>query len=302
MFESLFANRGLSLDRLRALVEVHDAGSIAHAAPGDPVRQSQYSRQLREISEFFGVEVARRHGKILKLTAQGTRLADLAREHFRSLQDFRAECRSESVDYTIAAGDSLVHWLIIPRLGALISSATPTRFALSNLRTNEIVQHLGDGRVDFGVIRKDAVSSGLKSAPLGVLSYVAVIPHALVRKGSKPVLRDVLGSLPLASQTADGQFSQRLREIAQSLGVELRPALACQSFPQMLVAVKSGAFAAILPALALDDLAPGSFLVLPAGPLQKLHRAMVLTWNPRLVDVRPRAAQLIDQLRRALQI
>src|SRR5689334_689413 len=60
MFENLFSDRGLSIDRLRVLVEVHDAGGIAQAAPGDPVRQSQYSRQLRELSEFFGVEVARR--------------------------------------------------------------------------------------------------------------------------------------------------------------------------------------------------------------------------------------------------
>jgi DNA-binding transcriptional LysR family regulator len=52
MFENLFSERGLSLDRLKVLIEVRDAGSIAQAAPGDPVRQSQYSRQLRELSEF----------------------------------------------------------------------------------------------------------------------------------------------------------------------------------------------------------------------------------------------------------
>ena len=79
MFEKLFSERGLSLDRLRVLVEIHDAGSIAQAAPGDLVRQSQYSRQLRELSEFFGCEVAQRRGKLLKLTGRGARLAELAR-------------------------------------------------------------------------------------------------------------------------------------------------------------------------------------------------------------------------------
>ena len=56
MFETLFSERGLSLDRLKVLIEVRDAGSIAQAAPADPVRQSQYSRQLRELSEFFGCD------------------------------------------------------------------------------------------------------------------------------------------------------------------------------------------------------------------------------------------------------
>jgi hypothetical protein len=40
MFDSLFSERGLSLDRLKVLIKVRDAGSIAQAAPGDPVRQS----------------------------------------------------------------------------------------------------------------------------------------------------------------------------------------------------------------------------------------------------------------------
>ncbi|HWY75152.1 MAG TPA: hypothetical protein VN281_06020 [Verrucomicrobiae bacterium] len=43
MFERLFAESGLSLDRLRSLLEVGATGSIAKAADGDPVRQSQYS-------------------------------------------------------------------------------------------------------------------------------------------------------------------------------------------------------------------------------------------------------------------
>src|SRR5580700_6406348 len=109
MFESLFDERGLSLDRLRALLEVRDAGSIAEAAPGDPVRQSQYSRQLRELSEFFGVSVGRRQGKVLKLSPEGAHLAELVREQFRLLQDFRAECRADATDYAIASGDSLIH-------------------------------------------------------------------------------------------------------------------------------------------------------------------------------------------------
>src|SRR5882757_1637877 len=117
MFEPLFAERGLSLDRLKVLIEVRDAGSIAQAAPGDPVRQSQYSRQLRELSEFFGSEVAQRRGKILKLTPEGERLAELARDQLRALADFRSECRQQSVVFTLGAGDSLIQWLVIPRLG-----------------------------------------------------------------------------------------------------------------------------------------------------------------------------------------
>ena len=320
MFEKLFSERGLSLDRLRALVEVHDAGSIAQAAPGDLIRQSQYSRQLREISEFFGCEVARRQGKLLKLSAQGARLAELARGQLRALEDFHSECREESIDYTIAAGDSLIHWLVIARMGAVVSEAGDVaRFVMANLRTNEIVRQLADGRVDFGVVRRDALAQAgagadgvrgvkLKSAPLGALTYAAVAPVALLGGAARAArqrlgLVDVLGgALPLAAQMADGQFTQRLRDIAAGLGVEMRPALACQSFPQTLAAVRSGGFAAVLPVIALRVLEKGSFVEVNAPELAKLKRDLVLAWNPRLEQVRPNARRLAELLRGELRL
>lgn len=301
MYENLFSERGLSFDRLRVLVEVHDAGGIAQAAPGDPVRQSQYSRQLRELSEFFGIEVARRQGRQLKLTPQGVQLAELVRLQLHSLQDFRAECRAESVDYSIAAGDSLIHWLVIPRLAAVVRHKEAVRFATCNLRTNEIVQQLMDGRVDFGVIRKDALTAPLKCSPLGILNFVAVVPKALVSPGRDPSLADVLGQWPFAAHTSDGQFTQKLRAIAKSLKTELRPALICQSFPQALAAVRSGGFGSVLPTLALNDLEPGSYLEIPAGPLGNLNRSIVLAWNSRLPRVRLGAKKLIERLQTELR-
>lgn len=302
MFEKLFSERGLSLDRLRVLVEVHAAGSIAQAAPGDPIRQSQYSRQLRELAEFFGCEVAQRKGKLLKLTAEGARLAELALEQLRTLDDFRADCAAESIDYTICAGDSIIHWLIIPRLGTLLASTPGTRFATVNLRTNDIVQRLADGRVDFGVIRRDAVVTGLKFASLGAWHYTLAIPSALAPKKPKPTVASVLSSLPIAAQTTDGQFAERLRALLHALGVESRHALACQSFPQTLAAVRSGAFAAVIPELATADLPAKGFVHIGGAPLNGLSRELVLAWNPRLVRVRPAAAKLIEKLERLLRL
>jgi DNA-binding transcriptional LysR family regulator len=297
MFEKLFSERGLSLDRLRVLVEIHDAGSIAQAAPGDLVRQSQYSRQLRELSEFFGCEVAQRRGKLLKLTAQGSRLAELARTQLRSLQDFKAECASEHIDYTIAAGDSVIHWLVIPRIGALMAKTPGIRFATTNVRTNEVVQQLSDGRADFGIVRKDAIPTGLKTAPLGLIEYIAAVPAALCKSRKPPSLKDVLSTLPIAAQTTDGQFTQRLRDIAASFAIEFNPALACQSFPQTLVAVRSGAFAAILPDIALQSFDEGKILRVKSDDLATLSRPLALAWNPRAVHVRPNFSKLVDQLK-----
>ena len=64
----LFLKSGLSLERLRAFLLFREAGSITRAAGGDPVRVSLISRQLRELEEFFEVEL------VAKISCTKTRL------------------------------------------------------------------------------------------------------------------------------------------------------------------------------------------------------------------------------------
>jgi DNA-binding transcriptional LysR family regulator len=133
------------------------------------------------------------------------------------------------------------------------------------------------------------------------LSFVAVVPKSLAPNRGSPTLRDVLGGLPFAAHTSDGQFTQKLRDVARGLKTELRPALICQSFPQSLAGVRSGGFASVLPALALKDLAAGSYHEIPGGALGNLNRAIVLAWNARLPRVRPGAKKLIERLQAELR-
>jgi DNA-binding transcriptional LysR family regulator len=301
MFESLFSERGLSLDRLKVLIEVRDAGSIAQAAPGDSIRQSQYSRQLRELAEFFGCEVTERRGKVLKLTDKGERLAELAREHLRSLDEFRSECKGETAVFSIGAGDSLIQWLVIPRLAQVLSQFPGTRFATTNLRTNEIVHQLADSRLDFGIIRKNAITTGVKAVSLGPVAYAAVVPEALTRN-KRLTLKQALAELPLATQTTDGQFTAGLRDLAHAFEVPLLPALACQSFPQTMAAVRTGKFWAIVPELALRELPSGLVHRINDEMLATLTREAMLAWNPRVVRIRPAAARVAIALQAALKI
>ncbi len=72
-------------------------------------------------------------------------------------------------------------------------------------------------------------------------------------------------------------------------------------FPQTVSAVRSGNFAAILPMLALDDLSPGSCLIVQTVGLKPLTRKLALVWNPRVAHVRHGASKLIQQLRTELK-
>src|SRR5687768_15228389 len=144
MFESLFVKGRLSLERMRTLVEVASAGSISKAAPGDPTRQSQYSRQLKELEEFFGTELAARHGRRLELNAEGRRLAQIGHEILVRLHDFQATRLSAPLQVTLGAYESLIHWRLAGCMSAFQQGSPKVECRLTAQTTNDIITGLLD--------------------------------------------------------------------------------------------------------------------------------------------------------------
>jgi|CXWL01.1.fsa_nt_gi DNA-binding transcriptional LysR family regulator len=302
MFDELFSRSGISLERLRALVEIYDAGSIAGAAPGDPVRNSQHSRQLRELAEFFGCELAERKGKNITLTEDGVQLAKSAGQFLQHMQDLAAHCRNDRIAYNIGAGDSLIQWLVIPRVAAIVDALPEIRLGTTSMRTADIVKQVDECRLDLGLVRRTAETRGLRSVNLGRMGYCLMVPNALIAGKVRPMIPDVFRDYPMAMQISAGEFTTRLREIAVQSGPNFRPALACQSLPQVLAAVRSRRFAAVLPELALADLPQNTFTKLAGSELNALRRDICLIWNPRLATIRPHALRLIEQCQITFQL
>ena len=76
--------KGLSLDRLETLSRIVAQGGIARAASGDANRQSQFSRQIAELEEWFGVNLLDRSSTPSKPTEAALRIA-------RQVDEFRRE-------------------------------------------------------------------------------------------------------------------------------------------------------------------------------------------------------------------
>jgi DNA-binding transcriptional LysR family regulator len=54
------------------------------------------------------------------LTEAGRRLQALAREQLQGLQDFKHDCATERVQLSLAEGDSIIQWVLIPKLPGLL--------------------------------------------------------------------------------------------------------------------------------------------------------------------------------------
>ena len=302
MFEKLFARGGLSMDRLRVLCEVAEAGSIARAAGRDPVRQSQFSRQLKELEDFFEIELTRRQGKGLVLTDAGKELVQIARESIGRLHDFQLEAGARPLCYSIGGGDSLVQWLVLPRLAGLQSALPNISLRLQNLRTAEVISRLQELSLDFGLVRRDAISEPLAAFPLGRMKYALYCPRTLAPGKEPPGLRQLLPGVPLAMQSGDGAFVQQFRDWAAKSRLNVSIQLECESFPQACRALVSGCFATILPTMARCDLPDAAFLEFDLPFLNKKPRQMCLAWNPRTLRLRSAATRIADVLKAALRL
>ena len=299
MFERLLSKGGLSLERLRTLIAVAEACGITLAAKGDPATQSLYSRQIRELEEFFGVKLVTRKGKGVAMTSAGTRLVTVARGCLLSLEGFLVETGKQKARFEIGAGDSVLQWKVIPDCLAQVVRQTGCEVRLHNLKTEEIVTGLRELTLDFGLVRDSAITPPLQSQRLFHSGYALFVPEALIPTGHRLVLREILHEVPLAL-LSDSSVMDALQSVVAPN--ELKVGAMCDSFTQAASALLTGRFGAVLPTIASSSLPQGQFRMIELKELQAMKRTVHLAWNPRMLALRPRATDVQRILRSALEV
>lgn len=286
MVADLLSESGLSLERLQSFCRVAEAGGVTRAAKGDATKQSLYSRQVKELEEFFGAELMRRKGRGIVLTPAGQRLHSIAREQFAALSDFKTECRAQPLEIVIGAGDSLIQWLLLPRLSAIEKKLPNAQHKFLNLTNAEIVHRLHEGLIDFGVVRKGEAIKPLGSAPLGRVAFSLFVPEQMHARTKGMQFGEFIGALPLAVLEGEGNFRQELAAIARKSKLRLNVKVECSSFPLVARALASGTLAGILPSMAAEEMQQLGMKEIPTKALQAFEREICLVWNPRQLRVR----------------
>lgn len=285
---------GISLDRLRSFLSVVDAGGFAKSAPGDPSRQSQLSRQVRDVERALGVSLLRREGRSVAPTTAGLRLATVVRDLADGLREVGTLPDEAPTEVTLASGDSVLRWLVIPSLGSALGP--PPRALVSLVASSNVLDDVMSGRAHLGVLRAQAIPAGITTSACGTLGYSLFVPRGLARAGDD--LRALLLRVPLADVSGDREPLDRL---AAALRLPLVASLTCETFPQAAGAVASGHFAALLPAVAATEL-PGAVATSFAVPALRLRSSrLTLLARTRTLETRPAAARLFAALGAALR-
>lgn len=271
---------GLSITRLVSFRQIAEVGSFARAAPDDPVRQSQLSRQVGDLERHFGKALVERSGRGIRVTAAGERLAAVVRELEKGLDDVRSEEANAPLPYSFGAGDSLLQWWVVPRIGEVAKQVPRAVASLVSLSSADVVARLLDARLDFGLVRASEVPKELESRPLFALEYALYVPRKLRAKAPSDDVATMLTIVPLALQSSEEELNERILATARKVGAA-QPALVCETFPQACSAVRSGRYAALLPTIVESELPARDVVEVKLPGLGRFSAKLHLAWHPR---------------------
>jgi DNA-binding transcriptional LysR family regulator len=301
MFSDLTKRTGFSLERVISFCEVAKAGSIAKAAAkaaGKESKQSQYSKQIKELESFFGVELTHKNRRSKNsglLTPHGEQLRQVAQKSLGALEDFVLQVTSGRTSCRLAAGNSLLTWLIIPLLAKKQEEFSDIEFHLTDMDTTDTLNALCARELDIGLVRTSAIDSPLlESSTVRSVSYVIATP-----KGWGTKLEKNFSALPFAVIEASEQLEDLRRAIQKSITTGKMPSpekYVCRDACQCLEFVRSGKAAAIVP-----EIAPLKDLDLVRPPwLKTFERKISLVWHRELKDNKIRVFDVLQTVKASL--
>ena len=259
---------GISLDRLTAFCRVAAAGSVTLAAGGNASRQSQFSRQIKELETFFKTKLIERKDGGVVLTDAGEDLHRMAEAQILSLKRFREKQAVEPDKLRVLAPDFLINWLILPRLDKIRQIFPEARLDLSANHGGSMIQTY-DQVYGVSLCWAQPDDKPEPQKELGTLRTALFVP-----KAAAPALRDEAGIRGLAQRLVlrDAGRHPIVPLSTQDGKVSAGEVIGLDSDLQQADMVAAGEFAAVLPMLAVQRLPEERFWRFPLPKGNRFER------------------------------
>ncbi len=172
----------MTLQELRYVVALADAGHFGHAAEICFVGQSTLSTQIKKLEDYLGIVIFDRSLKCVTLTPAGVEIVDSARRIIEEANRIY-ELSRQIKDPMVRA----IHLGVIPTLGPyylphvlpVIHEQFPKlRLLLREEMTPHVLTHLTEGKLDAGLLALPlpAEDPALEIVPLFCESFLAAVP------------------------------------------------------------------------------------------------------------------------------
>ncbi|MFI6814759.1 LysR substrate-binding domain-containing protein [Nonomuraea sp. NPDC050328] len=277
----------LSTTRLKVLLEVFRAGSIAGAARTLKLSPSALSHQLAKLEEEAGVGLVERGAQSLRLTAAGRRLAMRAQEVLDLLEatekDLLELARADSGHLRVGFFASAGYRLLPLALARFAARHPGVELDLEEGQPHELMPELERGEIDLLVVFEHPLDPwrapvGVEVVPLFDEPQLVVVPA-----GHPAGRRDRVRLAELAGEawiTSYGTGSPVLSVLERAAALEgFTPRIRCRSdhYEVTIGLVRAGLGVALVPSLGVHG-ATGVEVCRVVG--DRLHRRIGVAMRP----------------------
>ena len=173
-------NEGIELRHLRYFVAVAEELHFGRAAQRLHLSQPPLSQQIRQLEEMLGHTLFNRTSRSVSLTAAGMAFLDSARRTLRNLERDIEETRSVGLGEVGSLHVGFVGSGMLTGLSGVFRAYRETyprvRLHLHESFTARVIEGLGNGTLDAGILRDGSPVKGLAVSTIFSEPFVAVLP------------------------------------------------------------------------------------------------------------------------------
>jgi DNA-binding transcriptional LysR family regulator len=265
--KEFFDMKSLNLDYLKTFVAVVEHGSFSAAADHLRLTQPAVSLQIRQLEKSLGAVLIERVGRVARATPAGI---DAAVTSAMSAVSRHAQ---EGVGrIRIGTGATACIFLLPPVLTNLRQRFPNLEITVTTGNTADIVKAVEDNIMDVGLVTMPVSSRSLHIEP--VMDDEFVLVAAAGMQLPSRITAAALATRPVILFEPGGNTRRITDEWFARSGTKLRPVMSLGSVEATKAMVEVGLGCAILPALAVRNMASGSRVVVRSlSP--RLHRKLV---------------------------
>lgn len=294
MLGDFVGKKGVSLERLQTFCLIAEAGSMMAAAKGDPIRQSLFSRQTKELEGALGLKLLDRSSVPYSVTEEGLRLDRIVRTFLSGMDALLSGSRGQLPLIKIGAGESIIQWLLIPLLAGS-SDTRGRRLQFHNLTSREAVEAVRSQRIEVAVVPAEDAAGDLNSFRVASYGVMAVFKPGLL--GTDLASWKDLRGRQLALLEGRGA----VRDLVESLnhqdadGPAIR--IECTSYPQVVEACATGNFIGLVPEVAGAAVKAAGLKSARVKELKDLRIDLSVIWRNSDLEGARGVGELIEHLR-----
>lgn len=298
--------RNLSLDQLRALLEVVGHGSFSAAARRLNLSQPAVSLQIRELETRLGVPLIERIGKRALATSAGRDIVAhaqrLVAESERTIATALRHREGRLGRVTIGTGYTAITHQLPPVLRSLRERHPDLELRVTTGTTERIVELMHDHVVELGLVTLPVDRRDFRITPVRDSDMVAIFP-ASHRNIPNPATPAHMAQHPVILEIGRANHNRLTRAWFAAAGIDIKPVMELDNVGAIQIVVGAGLGVSIVPTEVVAGAAKSANVI--ARPLDPpLRRSLALIErhdkpdNPALAIVRNAILTLSEHARR----